>query len=237
MKELSSEAYTPDFVGLYPTVWPNLGGETSTAKEIDGSGDDREPFGPSHDPLKYVWTPDSAGEFLGGGYMVQFPTKQQKVRHLIKEMKADRFIDKKTRKLMFIVTKFNANLKLFAVIQFEVTINAAGDVSTETALRSVRVNQFVNFRDFGRVFLECVAVILMVLQSIQELKTWYIVGFRAYVNFWNVVDGARQFLFYYSIIAYVTLMSDVIRQQPDAVEDMCNGGEWQNFPKLAKLEA
>jgi len=66
MNEHSSEAYTPDFVGLYPTVWPNLGGETSTAKEIDGSGDDREPFGPSHDSFKYVWTPDSAGEYSGG---------------------------------------------------------------------------------------------------------------------------------------------------------------------------
>jgi len=235
VKEYSSDAYTPDFVGLYPTVWPNLGGETSTAKDI-GFGDDREPFGPDHDPLKYVWTPDSAGEFQGGGYMVQFPTKQQKVKYLIKEMKADRFIDKKTRKLMFIVTKFNANLKLFAVIQFEVTINAAGDVSTKTALRSVRVNQFVNFRDFCRVLLECAAVFLMVLQTIQELSTLLFVGFRAYVNFWNIVDGARQFLFYYSIIAYITLMSDVIRQQPDAVEDMCDGGEWQNFPKVAKLE-
>jgi len=151
-------------------------------------------------------------------------------------MKADRFIDKKTRKLMFIVTKFNANLKLFAVIQFEATINAAGDVSTKTALRSVRVNQFVNFRDFCRVLFECAAVFLMILQTAQELSTLLFVGFRAYVNFWNIVDGARQFLFYYSVVAYITLMSDAIRQQPDVVEDMCNGGEWQNFPKVAKLE-
>jgi len=235
VKEFSSESYTPDFVGLYPTVWPNLGGETSTKRDI-GSGDDREPFGPSHDPFRYVWAPDSAGEFQGGGYMVQFPTKRKKVKYLIKEMKADRFIDKKTRKLMFIVTKFNANLRLFAVIQFEVTINAAGDVSTQTALRSVRVNQFVNFRDVCRVFVECATVFLMILQTAQELKTLLSVGFRAYVNFWNIIDGARQFLFYYSVVAYITLMSDVIRQQPAAVEDMCNGGEWQNFPKLAKLE-
>jgi hypothetical protein len=235
VKESRSEAYTPDFVRLYPTVWPNLGGETSTKNDI-GSGDDRDPFGPDHDPLKYVWTPDSAGEFEGGGYMVQFPTKQQKVRYLIEELKADRFIDKKTRKLMFIVTKFNANLRLFAVIQFQVTINAAGDVSTKTALRSVRVNQFVNARDFARIIFEAGSIFLMVMQSFQELETLFTVGFRAYVNFWNLVDGARQCMFYYSIIAYVTLMSDNLRQNPQAVETMCNGGEWQNFPKVAKLE-
>jgi hypothetical protein len=236
VKELSSAAYAPNFVRLYPTVWPDLGGETSTAKALDGSGDDREPFGPEHDPLKYVWTPDSAGEFDGGGYMVQFPTKQQKVRYLIEELKADRFIDKKSRRLMFIVTKFNANLKLFAVVQFEATINAAGDVRTKTVLRSVRVNQFVNGRDFARVALESVVVFLMFLHTIQEVKTLQDVGLRAYANFWNVVDAARQFMFYYSIVAYATVMSDVVRRQPEVVEAMCNGGEWQNFPKVAKLE-
>ena len=77
VQEASSEGYTPDFVGLYPTVWPNLGGDTSTKNDI-GSGDDRDPFGPEHDPLKYVWTPDSAGEFQGGATWFIFQQNSKK---------------------------------------------------------------------------------------------------------------------------------------------------------------
>ena len=53
-------------------VWVDLNAPTSTSASI-GSGDSREPYGPSYDPDKYQWSPDIAGEFDGGGFMVQVP--------------------------------------------------------------------------------------------------------------------------------------------------------------------
>ena len=82
-----------------------------------------------YDPIKYHWTHDVAGEFEGGGFMVHFPMVQQKIKYQIAELKRDLFIDKHTRDLEFIITLFNANLKLFAVIEFKIYFNAAGFVS------------------------------------------------------------------------------------------------------------
>ncbi len=106
----------------------DLDATSSTSKPIGGvgRGDSRRPFGPWHDPHKYVWTPDIAGEFEGGGYMVHFPMVANKISYKLAELKTDLFLDKKTRSIELIVTLFNANLKLFAVIEFNIHLNAAG---------------------------------------------------------------------------------------------------------------
>ena len=106
VQEYSSNLYTPYFHKLYPTVWPDLGTAASTSKTLSGfsKGDEHRSFGPPHDTHKYQWTADSSGEFEGGGYQVYFPTEKKMVLYKLEELKADRFIDKQTRKLQFIVT-------------------------------------------------------------------------------------------------------------------------------------
>jgi hypothetical protein len=131
---------------------------------------------------------------------------------------------------------FNANLKLFSVIDFEMMLNAAGQVSTKTAVSSVRINNFVDASDFFRVAVEVSMFVLMVMHTFKELKTARAVGVGAYFNFWNSIDAARQILFYSCVVSYVVLMSDPIRTHPQNVLQMCNGGQWMNFPKLAKME-
>jgi hypothetical protein len=39
---------------------------------------------------------------------------------------------------MFTVTMFNANLKLFGIVNFDITIDAAGKVVPQSSLASVR---------------------------------------------------------------------------------------------------
>jgi hypothetical protein len=48
VKEYDSKPYMPSYHSLYPTVWPNLGGDTSTAKPVGGlgRGDETHSFGP-----------------------------------------------------------------------------------------------------------------------------------------------------------------------------------------------
>lgn len=95
VRSFSAKRYTPSFTSLYPKVWPDLGGPTSTAKTIGGanSGDDRKPFGPSDNPGKYTWQRDLAGEFDGGGYMVRFPmASTDELGELMEELKADRCV-------------------------------------------------------------------------------------------------------------------------------------------------
>jgi hypothetical protein len=133
-------------------------------------------------------------------------------------------------------TVFNANLKLFAVMDFQVMFNAAGEVSTEKIVSSVRINHMVDFVDYIRVFMEVLLVVLMVMHSREEFKTAQKVGFANYLNFWNAIDAARQAIFYSCTVAYVVLMSDPLRQHPERVEGMCNGENWINFPRLAKME-
>ena len=239
VNEYSSKSYMPSFRRLYPRVWPDLGGETSTAKNIGGSrrGDDIEPFGPAYDPEKFQWSEDEAGEFQGGGYMVRFPTNEKKVKYMVDELKSDLFVDKATRRLMFVVTVLNANLKLFAVIRFNIGIDAAGKITTFTKIASIKAEYFVNSMDYFRVAVECTIVLLVVYETYMDFLTMRSVGFFVYLNFWNAVDQVRRILFYYCVVLYLQLLNDPIRLHPEAVEDMCLGtGEWMNFPKLAKLE-
>ena len=186
---------------------------------------------------KFQWSADSAGEFEGGGFMVQFPTNAKKVRYMVEELKADRFIDKSTRRLMFIVTVLNANLKLFAVINFNIDIDAAGKVTPEISIASIKAENFVTFMDYFRVALECSVLLLVLNQAYHEYHAARAVGWMIYFNFWNSVDLIRRLLFYYCVVSYVILMTDPIRTDPKAVEDMCLGtGKWMNFPRVAKLE-
>jgi len=237
--EYSSKLYMPSYHRLYPRVWPDLGGESSTSKPVGGlrRGDDIEPFGPAYDPEKYQWTKDTAGEFQGGGYTVRFPTREKKVKYMMDELKSDLFVDKATRRLMFIVTVLNANLKLFAVIRFDIGIDAAGKITAFSKIASIKAEYFVNYMDYVRLAVECIVVLLVVYDTYTEILTIGSVGLYVYLNFWNTVDSLRRVLFYYCVVTYVMILNDPIRQNPEAVNDMCNGtGEWMNFPKLAKLE-
>ena len=137
VKEMSSVKYMPGYEKVYPKVWPNL--ESNRLMGFLGEDvESLEPFGPSYDPEKYQWSKDSAGEFDGGGYMVHFPVDPKKMRYMMAELKRDRFIDKSTRSLMFIVNVLNAGLELFAVIEFSITLDAAGKVTTSKILHSLR---------------------------------------------------------------------------------------------------
>ncbi len=62
--------------------------------------------------------------------MVEFPMVAKHIKYKLAELKTDRFVDKSTRGLTFIITLLNANLELFAVVQFNIFLNAAGHVST-----------------------------------------------------------------------------------------------------------
>ena len=183
----SSKAYTPFFKHLYPTVWVDLDGEASTSLPLSGAGrgDSRHPFGPGHDPGKYVWTPDASGEFQGGGFMVNFPPDSTMITRKLSELKSDLFIDKQTRRLLFIITIFNANLRLFAVMNFDVALNAAGRVATEARLASLRMSNFVTFEDYVRVALEIILILLNVSHTAKEIVILRFIGLRDYLNFWN----------------------------------------------------
>lgn len=72
-------------------MYPDLAGTSSTSRAF-GNGDSREPFGPVHDPEKYVWEKDVDGEFDGGGFMVRFPMVATKIRYQLAELMHDRYI-------------------------------------------------------------------------------------------------------------------------------------------------
>ena len=109
-------------------------------------------------------------------------------------------------------------------------------VETLATLSSVRVNNYVDFADYVRLGVECCLVLVMLMHTRKEVAAARLIGVRTYFNFWNSVDAARQALFYYCLLSYIVLMNDPIRQDPALVADMCEGGKWMNFPKLAKLE-
>ena len=118
-------------------------------------------------------------------WQVHFPVSLKSVIYMLEELKGDRFVDKQTRRLMFIVTTFNANLKLFALSEFVLEINAAGKVETHTWLKSIRMNMFVDATDFIRVILELTVLALMLYNTVTEYFVMRQVGYNAYFNFWN----------------------------------------------------
>jgi hypothetical protein len=95
------------------------------------------------------------------------------------------FFDKQTRNIMIVGTVFNANLKLFSVIEFNIHLNAAGLLSSSTNISSVRVDSFVGARDWFRLGVEIVVVVIMLYHSWSEFVTAITVGFSNYMNFWN----------------------------------------------------
>ena len=103
---------SPEFCNVYPTVWVDLDSDATTS---DMFGQSRAPFGPPHDPNKYEWQPDEAGEYGGGGFMVDFPLSKTLASHKITELFSDRWIDKQTRSLETVFAVYNGNLRLFAI--------------------------------------------------------------------------------------------------------------------------
>ena len=171
---------SPDFCNVYPTVWVDLDSSTTTS---DPSSTDDKPFGPAYDPHKYKWRPDNAGEYGGGGYMVDFPLDAEVAAYKVQELKHDRWIDKQTRKLQAVFTVYNGNLRLFAVSRLIVDFDSAGNVGTSISIGSLRLDDTVLLTDWVRVGLEGLVVLFALHHTWIELLE-LLEYRRGYFIFW-----------------------------------------------------
>jgi hypothetical protein len=135
--------------------------------------------------------------------VVHFPLSEKSIRYKLSELKSDLFLDKSTRSIRFIVPMFNANLRLFTVIDFIIKMDAAGHINTKVYLSSLRQNNFVTTSDFVRFVLELLLLSIVIIHSYRELRVALLVGLPAYMNFWNTVDTVRQvtsFFFFVNLL-------------------------------------
>ena len=89
-----------------------------------------------------------------------FPNHKKRSALQLKELAKDRFIDKRTRKLEAIVSVFNANVRLFAVVTLTVEFGETGQLAPGMTLRSLRLESFVEPQDFFRLAMELIALLI-----------------------------------------------------------------------------
>jgi len=209
VKSESACGTTPRFCNFYPTIHGEYS-FPSTASQT--------PFGPAWDTAKYKFTPDTVGEYNGGGYMVDFPLVRDLAFSKVRELRSDLWIDKHTRHVMVEFTVFNANLNAFVPVQINFHFRPSGAVHHDFFMISLKLEKLITSADYRRFFFEFVLLICVVVQVFGELKQlwdikWVFGSVKPYFSsVWNIMDITRCTLFCIDIALYMFLETHPVRR-------------------------
>ena len=132
----------PEYCGFYPTVWP--GWDSAMRPRHWRAVEDTHSFGPPWNPKKYQWIQSDTGAL--DGYQVPFVMHRTRAELQLRELQKDRWIDKQTRQVKAIISVFNANVRLFAVVTLSIDFGETGQLAPDMQLRSLRLESFVEVR-------------------------------------------------------------------------------------------
>ena len=193
------------FRTFYPSCWPVL----------SGASESRDPFGPWYDPKKYRYE-DSA---TGGGFSVGFPIDRKLSLLTLKELKADRFLDKQTRSVTLQVTLYNGMAKFFSIVDLELSFLPTGRIDKAFTMYSFPLEAYLTDVDYFRAFLEVGFALFVMITLGNELTEIVMVkqlrplrietSFNTYcTDVWNVLDLLRLGCWSTVIFWYVQILTD-----------------------------
>jgi len=217
------------FNGFYDTCWPAY---SDASKQTT-------PYGPEHDPGKYVWEDDP----YGGGYSVELSLDRKKAYLTIDELKQDLWTDKNTRQLAIEFSIYNGNMQLFSKVNAEINISPTGRVETSYNMETFRVELYRTVSDWIRCAVEVIFLIFVTYSALAEFyelitppvefgkKLEYKEHLRRYFgSFWNWIDLSRIVMFCVVIASYAAILT---HPQSAGLELPLPDG--QKYPDLGNL--
>mmetsp|Transcript_29719 Transcript_29719/g.57148 ORF Transcript_29719/g.57148 Transcript_29719/m.57148 type:complete len:868 (+) Transcript_29719:82-2685(+) len=198
----SEEYCSKRFNEYYPIVYPS----------IEPTLMSKEGFGPSHDPSKYTWEND----VNGGGFFVFTATESNLVHKILDELKADKWLDKASRKLEISFTVYNGNYRLFSVVTLVFGMLPTGLISKSFRLGTFKLENYVEPSDYARAVMEFMFVVYVFCSLYGEISELYykrageakarfhLIGY--FSKFWNYIDILRIVMFFGCIGGWINIV-------------------------------
>lgn len=201
---------TERFLAFYPTCYPAFDDVKPDIDVADVPGfhspysESSRPYGPPHDPEKYVYDTDDVGN---GGFFVKFRLDRELAYLKLAELKADRWLDKYTRGIVLDFSIFNDNKNMFGSVRIEFKIFNTGLIEQDFHMQSLKVEHYHTPDDMARATGEIVLVFYLGLSVLIELHEFHTLGFVVHFSeLWNYVDFCRIAYSFIALLLWVRIV-------------------------------
>ncbi|CAH1264034.1 PKD2 [Branchiostoma lanceolatum] len=156
----------------------------------------------SHRPSGYTIKPifGVKSHYWGDGFSLELGKSADELRSILAEMKANRWIDRRTRAVILEVLLYNGNLDLFTSLTVMFEFSEMSGAFSHRHLHTFRLHQRPGTIGYIYVLLEIIYVIILIYSLWKEAKSARAAGMAYLKEPWNIVE-IFNFILAFTVIA------------------------------------
>ncbi|KAI8513359.1 carbohydrate binding [Branchiostoma belcheri] len=181
--------------GAFRKGWERV--MNTSAMESEAPGWTYLPSGYTSLPIHGVTT-----QYWGDGFGLNLGKSADEMRSILAELKANRWIDKRTRAIFLEALLYNGNLDLFTSVTMVFEFSETAGVFTHHRVQAFRLHQRPGTIGYIYVLLEITYVIVLLYTLWKEMKTARAAGWAYMMEPWKVVEIFNFFLAFTVIALY-----------------------------------
>ncbi|XP_019646063.1 PREDICTED: polycystic kidney disease protein 1-like 2 [Branchiostoma belcheri] len=168
------------------------------------SANESEAPGWTHLPSKYPSLPiyGVTTQYLGDGFGLNLGKSADEMRSILAELKANRWVDKRTRAIFLEALLYDGNLDMFTSVTMVFEFPETAGVFTHHHVQAFRLHQRPGTIGYIYVLLEIIYVIVLLYTLWKEAKTALATGLAYLREPWNMVEIFNFFLTFTVIALY-----------------------------------
>ncbi|XP_019640407.1 PREDICTED: polycystic kidney disease protein 1-like 2 [Branchiostoma belcheri] len=181
--------------GTFQKGWKRVRNMSATESEAPGW---------THLPSGYPSLPiyGVTMQYWGDGFGLNLGKSADEMRSILAELKANRWIDKRTRAIFLEALLYNGNLDLFTSLTMVFEFSETAGVFTHHRVQAFRLHQRPGTIGYIYVLLEIIYVIVLLYTLWKETKTARAAGWAYLKEPWNIVEIFNFFLAFTVIALY-----------------------------------
>ncbi|XP_078692602.1 polycystin-1-like protein 2 [Branchiostoma floridae x Branchiostoma belcheri] len=141
-------------------------------------------------------------QYWGDGFGLNLGKSADEMRSILAELKANRWIDKRTRAIFLEALLYNGNLDLFTSVTMVFEFSETAGVFTQHRVQAFRLHQRPGTIGYIYVLLEITFVIVLLYTLWKEMKTARAAGLAYLRQLWKVLEIFNFFLAFTVIALY-----------------------------------
>ncbi|XP_078701302.1 uncharacterized protein LOC144927629 isoform X3 [Branchiostoma floridae x Branchiostoma belcheri] len=181
--------------GAFRKGWERV--MNTSAMESEAPGWTYLPSGYTSLPIYGVTT-----QYWGDGFGLNLGKSADEMRSILAELKANRWIDKRTRAIFLEALLYNGNLDLFTSLTMVFEFSETAGVFTHHRVQAFRLHQRPGTIGYIYVLMEITFVIVLLYTLWKETKTARAAGLAYLMEPWKVVEIINFFLAFTVIALY-----------------------------------
>ncbi|XP_035670273.1 polycystic kidney disease protein 1-like 2 [Branchiostoma floridae] len=181
--------------GAFAEGWKRV--RNASAMESAATGWTHLPSGYPSLPIYGVTT-----HYWGDGFGLHLGTSADEMRSILAELKANRWIDKRTRVIFLEAMLYNGNVDLFTSLTVVFEFSETAGVFSRHHVQTFRLRQRPGTMGYIYVLLEIIYVIILLYTLWREAKTARAAGLAYLKGPWNIVEIFNFFLAFVVIALY-----------------------------------